>query len=198
MPLRSLYKLLVCLPLLVCTSVFAAPLVVDVTGIQSFAATGSSANTTFAFNVGAGATITNVSFNVNLTAFAPSALSDMGLLFSDSAQSDVTYFTPGVKDIDPGTATYAGSADLVDLDLDVVVGADGILYLEFYEAFNDAAVSPDGIWNFGTITFGFLEDDVPPAGPGTVPEPASTLLLGAGLAAMGYTGRRRACGQAAA
>jgi len=198
MSLRSLSKFIASLSLLACTSVFAAPLVVNVAGVESYGEVGESGNTVFTFNVGAGSTITSIAYNVNITAFNPSYLSEIGLYFGDSAQSTGVYFTPGFEDPNPGTGTYADSADLVDLGLDFVVGADGILYLEFFEDFDDSSVSPDGIWNFGTITFGIAAVDVPPTDPGEVPEPASTLLLGAGLAAMGYSGRRRTRARAAA
>lgn len=188
MSLRSLSKLLVGLSLLACTSVFAAPLVVNVAGVQSVGVVGDSGNTVFTFNVGAGSTITSIAYNLNLTAFSPSWLSEIGLYFSSSDQSDGLFFTPGFQDPHPGTATYADSADLVALGLSFAVGADGILRLEFFEDFDDAAVSPDGVWNFGTITFGVQEV---PGTPGTVPEPASALLIGAGLAGMAYAGRRR-------
>ncbi|WP_332848023.1 PEP-CTERM sorting domain-containing protein [Massilia sp. S19_KUP03_FR1] len=188
MTMRSLSKLIVSLSLLACTSVFAAPLVVNVAGIRSYAAEGSSANTVLSFNVGAFATITDVSYNVNVTAFRPSYLSELSLYFGDTDQSTGVFFTPGFEDDHPGTASYAGSASLVDLGLDFQVGADGLLRLEFYEDFNDASVSPDGMWNFGTITFTTDAVDTP---PGNVPEPASGLLMGAGLALMAYSARRR-------
>jgi hypothetical protein len=188
MILRSLSKLLVSLSLFACTSVFAAPLVVNVAGVESFGEVGDSGNTVLTFNVGAFATITGISYNVNLTAFSPSWLSELGLYFGDTDQSTGVYFTPGFEDSNPGTGTYADAADLVALGLDFQVGADGLLRLEFFEDFDDAAVSPDGIWNFGTITFTTDAIDVP---PGTVPEPASGLLMGAGLALIGYTARRR-------
>jgi hypothetical protein len=185
--LRSLSKLLVSLSLFACTSVFAAPLVVNVAGIQSFGEVGDSGNTVFTFNVGAFATITGVAYDVNITAFSPSYLSEIGLYFGDSAQTTGVFLTPGFQNPQPGTGSFAGAADLVNIGLAFQVGADGILRLEFFEGFDDASVSPDGIWNFGTVTF--ITDAVD--NPGDVPEPASGLLMGAGLALIGYTARRR-------
>jgi len=195
MLMNSFNKLLVGLSFFACSSLFAAPLVVDIAGVQSHGELGDSGNTVLTFNVGANASITAIAYSVNVTAFSPSWLAEIGLYFSDTAQSTGIYFTPGYADPLPGTASYADSADLVDLGLDFKVGADGILRLEFYEDFDDASVNPDGRWNFGTITFN-IEGGTPPVDPGvpggTVPEPASALTIGAGLALMGYTNRRRA------
>ncbi|MBD8656162.1 PEP-CTERM sorting domain-containing protein [Oxalobacteraceae sp. CFBP 13730] len=198
MSLRSLKNLLVGLSLLVCTSAFAVPIVVDVAGVQSFGAAGAAGNTVLNVNVGAGSRITGIAYDVNVTAFTPSWLSEIGLYFGDSAQSTGVFFTPGFEDANPGTGSYADSADLIALGFDFEVGADGILRLEFFEDFNDAAISPDGIWNFGTITFDVTGDNVP-VDPGTaIPEPATGMLLGAGLALMGLTARRRRTGARAA
>jgi hypothetical protein len=189
MSLRALSKMIAGLSLLACTSVFAAPLVVNVAGIESFGEYGDSGNTVLTYNVGANATITGISYTVNLTAFSPSYLSELALAFEDSSQADGVFFTPGFEDANPGTGTYTDSADLVNLGLQFQVGADGLLRLEFFEDFDDGAVSPDGIWNFGTITF--FTDVIDPVDPGEVPEPATGMLMGAGLALMGYTARRR-------
>lgn len=186
MSIRSLSKLLVSFSLFACTTVFAAPLVVNIAGAQSFGEYGDSDNVVLTFDVGANATITAVSYNVNITAFTPSWLSELSLSFESSDQSDGVFFNPGFDDDNAGTGTYADSADLTALGLSFQVGADGILRLEFFEGFDDFA-GADGIWNFGTITF---ETDVV-APPVDVPEPATGLLLGAGLAALGYTSRRR-------
>lgn len=191
MSLRSLKKLLVGLSMLVCSSAFAVPFVVNVGGIESFGELGDASNTVFTLNVGAGSRITGVSYNINVTAFNPSYLSELGLFFSDSDQFDGLYFTPGFENAEPGTSTYADSVDLVALGLAFEVGADGILRLEFFEDFDDGSVTPDGIWNFGTITFDVTGNNVP-VDPGTdIPEPATGMLLGAGLALMGITARRR-------
>ena len=158
-------------------------------GIESVGEYGDSGNTVMTYNVGANVTITGISYTVNVTAFTPSWLSEISLAFEDSAQNNGVFFNPAFLDDNAGTGTYADAADLTALGLSFQVGADGILRLEFFEGFDDSAVSPDGIWNFGTITFITDAVDGPPTGD--VPEPTSTLLIGAGLALMGYTARRR-------
>lgn len=188
MTLRSLNKLLVGLSFLACTSAFATPFTFNVAGTQSYAGFGSGANTVYEINVGANATITSVSFDVNVTAFTPSYLSELGLGFTDSEVTEGVLLTPGFGFDAPGTASFSDVIDLVAEGLSFSVGADGILRLEFFEDFNDASISPDGIWNSGTFTFYTDGVDVPPS---DVPEPATGLLMGAGLGLMGYTARRR-------
>lgn len=192
MTFASLNRLLVSLSLFVCSSVFAAPLAVNVSGIESHGLYGDETNTVLTFNVGANSIITTVSYTFNLTAFSPSYLSELTLAFEDASQATGIFFNPGVFDENPGTGTYSGFADLVDLGLSFAVGADGILRLEFFETDFDDIDGADGIWNFGTITFG-----VEPASA-EVPEPATGLLLGAGLAMMGYANRRRQAARKAA
>ena len=193
MSFRSLSKALIGLSMLVCSTVFAAPLVVNVAGIESYGDYGDAANTVLTFNVGANVTITGISYSVNVTAFTPSWLSELTLAIEDSSQASGVFFSPGFADDSPGTGSYTDSADLVALGLDFQVGADGILRLEFFEGFDDFT-GADGIWNFGTITF--TTDAVDPP-TGDVPEPASGLLMGAGLAVIGYSARRRAGKKAA-
>jgi hypothetical protein len=189
MALRSLNKLLVGLSMFVCASAFATPFTVNLSNIDSYGAFGDEGNTVITLNVGANATIIGMSYNVNVTAYSPSYLSELGLAFTNNAVTDGVLLTPGFADEGPGTGTYADTLDLILEGLSFSVDADGILRLEFYEDYSDE-LFPDGIWNFGTLTFITDGIDVPPPS-GDVPEPASGLLIGAGLALMGYTARRR-------
>lgn len=194
--LRSLNRLLVGLSFFACASAFAAPFTFNVAGVQSFGELGDPENQIYEINVGANATIVSVTYNVNLTTASPGWLSDFGLAFTNAAFTDGVILNPGFGDNGPGTATYADTVDLIAEGLSFSVDADGILRLEFYEDFDDFA-GVDGIWNFGTITFN-TDADVPTV-PGTdVPEPATGMLMGAGLALMGYTARRRRRGDNAA
>jgi hypothetical protein len=196
MSLRSLKKLLIACSLFACTSAFAAPFTFNVGGVQSIGELGDPENQVYEINVGANATITSVSYTVNLTTIGFSYLSEFALAFTNGAFTDGVLLNPGIGDDGPGTGTYSELIDLVAEGLSFSVDADGILRLEFYEDFDDDA-GADGIWNFGTITFN-TDADVPTV-PGTdVPEPATGMLMGAGLALMGYTARRRRNGANAA
>ena len=190
MSLRSLKTLLAGLSLLASTSLFAAPLVVNIAGVESHGEFGDPGNTVWTYDVGANSTITSVSYSFNVTAYYPSWLSEIGLAFTNSKASEGVLLTPGVLDWYSGTATYSDEIDLREYDLAFKVGNDGILRLEFYEDWDDFA-GVDGVWNFGTITFGIEPEAA------AVPEPMSALLFGAGAIMMGHAARRRAAGRPA-
>lgn len=184
----SFKKIFAGLSFFACTSLSAAPLIINVNDVLSIGQYGEAGNTVLTFNVGANSTITSIDFNVSLTAFDPSYLSEIGLFLSSSDQNAGFNIFPLDMSTDPGTESYAEFVDLVAIGNSFDVSSDGILRLEFFEGWDDDTVNPDGRWN-GTITVNVEMDDVEE--PGEVPEPSTTLLMGAGLAMLGYAGRRR-------
>jgi hypothetical protein len=158
---------------------------VDVTGINSIATQGTPGNIVRTFNVGAGASVIGIGWNVNVTAFDPSWLSELVVGFGSSSANEVN-LSVGVGDDLPGTMSYssAGIVDLVALGLNFNVGADGIVRLEFFEGFDDSAVSPDGIWNSGSLTIQVA----------AIPEPSTYATMALGLLAVGGLARRKARG----
>jgi hypothetical protein len=94
------------------------------------------------------------------------------------------FLRPGAGDNFAGTESYSsgGIIDLSDNGIADIVLSDGIVDLEFYESFDDAANAIDGQWVRGTLTLEYEGGDV-------VPEPMSMMALAAGVA--GVLARRR-------
>lgn len=182
-------KLLAGLSFFACASLSAAPMTVDLNlnSVQSVGYFGDPENTTLYLDVGANATITSVRFDVDLTAIDPSSLSELAVIFGDGRFNESVFIEELSTLNSPGTINHTEFFDLIASELSFQVGADGLLRVEFYETYDDF-LGADGAWN-GTITFGV--DTVDVEEPGEVPEPSTTLLMGAGLAMLGYAGRRR-------
>ncbi len=156
---------------------------VDTAGILDYDERDAASNVVLDFYVGSGASITSLKWDVNLTSYVGSYLSEMKLTFSDSLGKGVT-FTPGYGDDFDGTANYAGFQNLGDLGQIFALGADGIFRLEFHDGFKDLAFDePEGIWNSGTLIFG-----VSP-----VPEPPVFAMALAGLLLISAIIKRRHC-----
>jgi hypothetical protein len=167
------------------SSASAATLVIDLDDVYSYGSEGDPANVLWSFDIGANSHVTGIAYDVTLTAFSPSWLSEMVVSFLSTGFNGV-YLTPGFADSDPGTASYADSAYLPDFGLDFTVDGDGLLWLEFFEDFNDSSVNPDGVWN-GTLTITYEPTSI----PGGVPEPATWGLMIAGFGLVGMAARRR-------
>lgn len=172
--------MLVAMAFCVFAPAMAGALVLDVTGIQSVDRRGSSDNAVLYFDVGANSTITTFGYDVDVSAFGISWLSEIAMVFTNSAGFGVIFTpAPGLVNRHPGTGHYPGFVDLDDINGRFDVGGGGILRIEFYEHLSDVTGS-DGQWNSGTVTFGVQE-----AGDAPVPEPSTALLTGAGLALLG-------------
>ena len=162
----------------------AATLIIDLDDVFSYGSEGDPANVLWTYDIGANSHVTGIAYDVSLTAFDPSWLSELVVSFLSTSFNGV-YLTPGFTDSFPGDGSYADSAYLPDFGLDFTVDADGLLWLEFFEDFDDGSVDPDGVWN-GTLTITYE----PVVGPG-VPEPATWGLMIAGFGLVGFAARRR-------
>lgn len=156
---------------------------VNVAGISSFGELGDAGNTVINLNVGANAEITGIGWDVIVSAFDPSWLSELTVSFESSDQAAGVFLNVSADDLPGLNAAYSsgGVVDLIGLGLNFAVGADGILRIEFFEGFDDASVSPDGLWNSGTLT---IQTSV-------VPEPGTYGLMALGLLGVVGAARRR-------
>lgn len=163
----------------------ALPVTLDVAGAQSVNLLGESGNTVWLIDIGAGSRLNSLSWELTLSALDPSLLSELQLSFGSSSGLDLLTLAPAGADAFSGSGSYTGSLDLAPLGL--AVGSDGLLRIEFSEAYKDfAAGLAEGQWVGGQLRF-----DVSP-----VPEPGSAALALLGLVAMRC--RRRGAGRSAA
>jgi hypothetical protein len=152
---------------------------IDISGFNSWDLQGAVVNETLSMFVGNNAVITGIAWDVSLSTFNMSWASEAVMDFEGQI-----FLTVGASDDFPVTnANYnsGGVLDLTDAGVpNIVVGADGILDINFFEGFDDVAGEIDATYLAGsTITI---------VGQGIVPAPASLALIGlGGLAA----GRRR-------
>jgi len=159
--------------------------VLNVGGINSFEEVGSLANTVVTLQFAPNAEIIGIGWDVILSAFNPSWLSEMAVAFERSDQTDGVFLTVASGDDFAGlNAPYSsgGVVNLVGLGLNFNVGADGILRIEFFEDFDDDTVNPDGRWVSGNLTIEVA---------GVIPEPSTYGLMALGLLGVAGAVRRR-------
>lgn len=158
----------------------------DVAGIESiseFSFGEATSNYVTFFQLAPFAEVSGAGYSVTLQAFDPSWLSEISVVFTDSAVLNGVIFTPGAGVDDSGTGSFSDSGSLVPQGLNFSVGADGLLRVEFAEAYDDPGVNPDGKWLSGNLSFDVSA--VP------VPEPGTYGLMGLGLLAVIGAARRR-------
>jgi hypothetical protein len=150
--------------------------VVNLNNVRSFDGAGDANNVIINQLIAANAQIVGIGWDVTLFADSPSWLSEMVVGFGPTSGTLIN-LTPAIGDDFPGTQNYSsgGIVDLVALNLNFSLLADGNLRMEFFEAFNDFTNDWDGIWN-GTLTIQWI------------PTPGALAILGLGGIA---AGRRR-------
>ena len=145
----------------------------DIGGTNSWGFQGASSNESLSVFLGAGASITSISWDVTLTTVGLSWLDEATIGFEGGLAGGGAEVMPGFGDAFTGSfVNYTGSTG------GVALSADGILDIEFYEVgFDDNAGAIDTIYEAGSsITINYI------------PTPGALAVLGmGGLVA----GRRR-------
>ena len=135
----------------------AAYVVFDVSGINSWDSYGSANNETYTNgDGGTGAEFTGIGWDVTIATVGGSWLSEARIYFDGSdLDGSGLFLTPGSSMSTPGTATFSsgGPIDLTDNGIpNIPILADGLLHMEFYEGYDDAAGAIDATWTAGTLT----------------------------------------------
>jgi len=143
-------------PTIISTNTFngTTTLVFDIAGAQSWDLQGDPSNTVLSVPLANGDEMTGIGWDVNLTTVGGSWLSEAAFYFDGSDQDLMGLFlTPGAGDDFAGTSSYSsgGVIDLAGAGIpNIPVLADGNLYIECFESFDDAADAVDADWTAGS------------------------------------------------
>lgn len=129
-------------------------LVLDISGEQSWDALSDTSNTVLVVPLGTGASMTGIGWDVNLTTQGGSWLSEARFYF-DAQDQDFSglFLAPGIGNNFSGSSSFSsgGIIDLTDNGIpDIPILADGNLYIQLYESFDDANDVVDGDWTAGS------------------------------------------------
>jgi len=161
----------------------------NVAGIESFDGPGAPGNTVVDLDLaaalgyasGTSITMTSVGWDVTLTAFGASWLSELTVTFGDDSGAPAPIqLRPGAGNDFPGTSVPFASGGQIQFDsipLPDIFLSNGILRMEFFEGFDDVPGVADGLWESGFLSIGTFE--------AAVPAPGAAAVLGlAGLAGL--------------
>ncbi|HEX6883086.1 MAG TPA: hypothetical protein VF530_06870 [Planctomycetota bacterium] len=163
----------------------SATLVLDISGEDSWDLLNDPSNTVLVVPLGVGAMMTDIGWDVNLATIGGSWLSEARFYFDGSDQDLMGLFlTPGIGNNVSGAANF-NSGGLIDLSdnaiPDIPILADGNLYIQLNETFDDVADAIDANWTAGsTLTIGYE-----PGGPPPVPTANEWGLIALGATLLG-------------
>lgn len=126
-----------------------ASMTIDVSGYQFNDSQGSSLNQVLSVFTGVGSVITGFSWNVNLTSIGASWGSEAVMGFEGQINLTVSGDSFPVTNMNYNSG---GIIDLTDAGVpNIIVSADGILDIEFFESFVDNAGTGDNYFEAGSI-----------------------------------------------
>lgn len=152
--------------------------------IYSVGEEGDPANATLSFDIGRHSQVIGFSWDVAVTAFEPSWLSEIAVSVANDI-GEGFYFRPVLALDESGSASSSGSVDLLNAGLSFSARRSGTLQFEFFDWYDDLADGVDGRWDRGQFSILYAP----------IPEPASLALFAAGLA--GIVLRRHAAARRA-
>lgn len=142
-------------------------LMLDISGEDSWDPLNDADNTVLVVPLGTGASMTGIGWDVNLTTIGGSWLSEARFYF-DAQDQDLSglFLTPGVGNNVGGTNVNFASGGIIDLSdnaiPDIPILADGNLYIQLFEGFDDVPNGVDANWVTGsTLTIVYEGAPVP-------------------------------------
>lgn len=124
----------------------ATTIVYDISGQQSWDSLYDSSNTILYVPIPTGKVMTGIGWDVGIATVGGSYLSEATIYFDGSDRDGLGLFlTPGAGDFSPGTGYYSSPViDLTDNGIpDIPIQADGLLWIELFESYDDVADSVD-------------------------------------------------------
>jgi hypothetical protein len=139
-------------------------IVYDISGQQSWDSLYDSSNTILYVPIPAGKLMTGIGWDVGIATVGGSWLSEARIYFDGSDRDGYGLFlTPGVADTFAGTGYYSSPViDLTDNGIpDIPIQADGQLWIELYEGFDDVPDAVDADWLNVPSTLTIVYGDAP-------------------------------------